>query len=243
MPKPLRNLLFRLSEQRGRVAVAILLAIFTYLLTIPLEIGLRMLLAYDFSVTMYLALVLYRVSNITVEDLKNFYEDREPSSRLAIIGVVVFSSLSMVGVGLMADISKDWPSLQANLHTACSLLAISLSWNLLHAFYALYYAHLYYDVDDTNPERPSRKGLELPNDELPDYWDFLYYSFTIAMSYSSSDVTVTSRSMRRVTLLHAIVSFFYRNGHPWAGGQHPVQSNLSDCGLLPVSSSTRPGSS
>jgi uncharacterized membrane protein len=115
----------------------------------------------------------------------------------------------MIGVGLMADISKDWPSIQANLHTACSLLAIIQSWNLLHAFYALFYAHIYYDADDANLERPSRKGLEFPNDELPDYWDFLYYSFTIAMSYSCSDVTVTNRLMRRVTLFHAVVSFFY----------------------------------
>ena len=209
MPELSKNLPFRLSKLKGRVTIAILLGVLTYLLTFPLENGLRVLLAYDFWVATYLGLLLYRVSNITAEDLKDFYEDREPSSRIAIVGVLAFSSLSMAGVGLMADISKNWPPIQANLHTAFSLLAIVLSWILLHAFYAFYYAHLYFDVDKGDPDRPARKGLEFPNSDLPDYWDFLYYSFTIAMCYQTSDVTVTSRSMRRVTLLHAIVSFLY----------------------------------
>jgi uncharacterized membrane protein len=209
MPEPSRNLAFRLSQLKRRLTIAVVLAIATYLLTFPLEIGLRILLAYDFSVAAHLALQVYRVSNITAEDLKNFYEDREPSGRLAIVGVVLFSSLSMASVGLMADISKNWPPIQAYMHTAFSLLAIVLSWILLHAFYAFYYAHLYYDVDQGNRQGPSRKGLEFPNSDLPDYWDFLYYSFTIAMCYQTPDVTVTSRSMRRVTILHAIVSFLY----------------------------------
>ena len=56
---------------------------------------------------------------------------------------------------------------------------------------------------------PVRKGLSFPNDEPPDYWDFLYYSFTIAMCYQTPDVTVSSRSMRRITLFHAVISFLY----------------------------------
>jgi uncharacterized membrane protein len=56
---------------------------------------------------------------------------------------------------------------------------------------------------------PAKKGLEFPNDDLPDYWDFLYYAFTIAMCYQTSDVTVTSRLMRRITLVRSVISFFY----------------------------------
>jgi uncharacterized membrane protein len=122
---------------------------------------------------------------------------------------VVFSSLSMAGVGFMSDISKTWTPLHKSLHTVSSLLAIVLSWTLLHVFYAFYYAHRYYDVDEGDPALPLRRGLSFPNDEPPDYWDFLYYSFTIAMCYQTSDVTVCSRSMRRITLFHAVISFLY----------------------------------
>ena len=44
---------------------------------------------------------------------------------------------------------------------------------------------------------------------MVDYWDFMYYSFTIAMCYQTSDVSVTSPVMRRLTLVHSIVSFFF----------------------------------
>jgi uncharacterized membrane protein len=209
MPETSKDLPFRLSELRLRLAIAVLLAVLTFLLTFPFEIGLRVGLAYDLSVAAYLALMLYRINNITSEELKDFYEEREPSSRLAMVAVVFFCGLSMASVGLMVDMSKNWPPIQANLHIALSLLAIVLSWILLHTFYAFYYAHLYYDVDEGHPERPSRRGLEFPNNDPPDYWDFLYYSFTIAMCYQTSDVTVMSRSMRRVTLVHAILSFLY----------------------------------
>ena len=37
----------------------------------------------------------------------------------------------------------------------------------------------------------------------------MYYSFTIAMCYQTSDVTVTSTRIRRVTLVHAIFSFLF----------------------------------
>jgi len=52
-----------------------------------------------------------------------------------------------------------------------------------------------------------RKGLDFPNQELVDYWDFMYYSFTIAMCYQTSDVSVESVAMRRMTLFHSILSF------------------------------------
>jgi uncharacterized membrane protein len=204
-----RKLLFRLAGLKSRVTLAALLAAAIYLLTFRLEIGLRIALAYDFSVASFLTLLGYRVNHTTALEVKNHYENRDPTSRYAVIAAVVFSSLSMAGVALMADISQTWDPVQANMHAAFSLLAIVLSWVLLHAFYAFHYAHLYYDVDEGDPERSLRKGLKFPTDDPPDYWDFLYYSFTIAMCFQSSDVTIVGRSMRRVTLFHAILSFLY----------------------------------
>lgn len=52
-------------------------------------------------------------------------------------------------------------------------------------------------------------GLRFANVEPPDYWDFLYFSFSLAMCYGVTDVAVTSRRIRRVTLLQTLLSFFY----------------------------------
>lgn len=42
-----------------------------------------------------------------------------------------------------------------------------------------------------------------------DYLDFAYYSFVIGMTSQVSDVAVTSRSMRRLTLIHGVLAFIF----------------------------------
>ena len=42
---------------------------------------------------------------------------------------------------------------------------------------------------------------------FPDDRDFAYFSFVIGMTCQVSDVDVTSREMRRLVLLHGILSF------------------------------------
>ena len=43
----------------------------------------------------------------------------------------------------------------------------------------------------------------------PAYWDFVYFSFVIGMTFQVSDVQITRTSLRRLVLFHGIVSFFY----------------------------------
>ena len=209
MPNPPSKYRPQFIAPMGRLAIASLIAAVVYLLTFGLETGLRVTLAYDVAVASFLALNAYWINRVTAQDVQDYYRDREPSDRFVVVAAVVFSSLSMISVGLMADVSVTWGPVHRSIHTGCSLLAIVLSWILLHGSYALYYAHRYYDVDERDPQRAVKKGLSFPNDDAPDYWDFLYYAFTIAMCYQTSDVTVKSRSMRRVTVIHAVISFLY----------------------------------
>jgi uncharacterized membrane protein len=68
---------------------------------------------------------------------------------------------------------------------------------------------LYYDDTIIDGKLTYRMGLEFPQRETANYWDFMYYSFTIATRYQTSDVSITSVRIRRVTLLHAIFSFLF----------------------------------
>ena len=49
----------------------------------------------------------------------------------------------------------------------------------------------------------SPKGFE------PDHTDFLYFSFTIAVTAQTSDVGVTTRAMRRLVLAQSLLSFLF----------------------------------
>jgi uncharacterized membrane protein len=87
---------------------------------------------------------------------------------------------------------------------ALSLGAVASAWALTHTAYTLRYAHLYYR-DDGDGEG----GLSFPGDQPPAYLDFAYFAFTIGMCFQTSDVTITSRLIRRATMGHAVLSFVY----------------------------------
>ena len=55
-------------------------------------------------------------------------------------------------------------------------------------------------------------GLVFPGKEKPVYMDFVYFSFVIGMTFQVSDVQVTDPVMRRLVILHALMSFFYATG-------------------------------
>ena len=52
-------------------------------------------------------------------------------------------------------------------------------------------------------------GLKFPGDGKPDYWDFIYFSFVIGMTFQVSDVAVTNKWIRRSVVAHGVLSFFF----------------------------------
>jgi uncharacterized membrane protein len=86
---------------------------------------------------------------------------------------------------------------------ALNALGVVAAWAVLNTAYALYYARMYYEDEET----PS--DLEFPGDKEPGMLDFAYFSFTIGTSFAASDVKVISRRSRRVVLGHTILSFAY----------------------------------
>jgi uncharacterized membrane protein len=53
------------------------------------------------------------------------------------------------------------------------------------------------------------RGLAFPGRAEPDYWDFLYFSFTIGMTFQVSDVPIESHRRRRTGLAHGVLAFFF----------------------------------
>ncbi len=93
-------------------------------------------------------------------------------------------------------------------HVILAVITIVGSWLLVHTIFAMHYAHEYYQ-DHKTDSNSKAGGLDFPEDIEPDYWDFLYFSFVIGMTSQVSDVQITSRSLRRLSLLHSILSFFF----------------------------------
>ena len=91
-----------------------------------------------------------------------------------------------------------------------SIANLPLSWLTLHMAAAFHYAHLYYaKAIGKDSKARDAGGLQFPGEAEPVMWDFLYYSFVVGMTAQVSDVQTLSALMRRLTLLHGIVSFFF----------------------------------
>jgi uncharacterized membrane protein len=78
------------------------------------------------------------------------------------------------------------------------------SWCLIGTLFTFHYAHVFYMSPADN------RALGFPDHlQNPDYWDFLYFAFTIAVAAQTSDVTVLSRSMRKTVLAQSVLSFAF----------------------------------
>jgi uncharacterized membrane protein len=82
-----------------------------------------------------------------------------------------------------------------------------LGWLVLHTVMAFHYADIHY-FDDPDCESDD-KDLDFPGRAEPGSWDFLYYSFVVGMTAQVSDVQVRTTVMRRATLFHGVISFFF----------------------------------
>jgi uncharacterized membrane protein len=54
-------------------------------------------------------------------------------------------------------------------------------------------------------------GVEFPGDEPPRFADYLYLAIQVATTFSSSDVTITSRPFRRIVSVNSLVSFAFNS--------------------------------
>lgn len=92
---------------------------------------------------------------------------------------------------------------------ALSIASVVLGWLMLHTVAAFHYAHLYYARVQTDRKAGDRAELAFPGTSEPTAWDFLYYSFVVGMTAQVSDVQILSTEMRRLTMAHGVVAFFY----------------------------------
>jgi len=136
---------------------------------------------------------------------------KQDFSLIVIFFIIVLASfVSLVAIVLLLRELPNPGQRGYYYHIVLSIASVSCSWFLIHTIFAFRYAHLYYTCkmeEDINKE--CRGGLEFPNDKVPDYLDFAYFSFGLGMTFQVSDVQVTSGIIRRLTLLHSLIAFLF----------------------------------
>ena len=197
-------------DPRIRLMLAIAIGLMAYLfLPKGTKSEIRLLLAWDLGVLFLLGIILMMMKNADAEYTMHRAQIQEPSNMGTLTLTVLISVASMVAVAFMLNDGEHWKDEPANFHLGLCTVAIFSAWFLLHTYFALHYARLYYDEMEAGEPGNYKGGLEFPGGKPVDYWDFMYYSFTIAMCYQTSDVSISNAPMRRLTLIHSILSFIF----------------------------------
>jgi uncharacterized membrane protein len=87
---------------------------------------------------------------------------------------------------------------------------LALAWLFGNVVYALHYAHVYYQAG--KDRGGDAAGISFPGTKEPDYWDFLYFAFTLGMTFQTSDCDITVQAIRRISIGHCMAAFVFNLG-------------------------------
>src|SRR3569623_1971637 len=161
------------------------------------------LVAFDVASAVFLiAMLRLFVRKHTVDAMRAAANANDANRAMLLAITAVTTLIVLVAVG------KELQS-KGNV-TAIALVIVSLilAWLFSNTIYALHYAHLYYSDCDGD----GAGGLDFPGQEDPDYWDFIYFSFTLGMTFQTSDVEIPSRRIRFVSLGQCLAAFVFNLG-------------------------------
>ncbi len=169
----------------------------------------RLLLAWDLDILCMLILSWSVIVTAHPNQIRQRAQTQD-INRIFVGFIVVSAAIaSLFAVIFVLGTSKNLPPEIVGLHIALSAASVVGSWLIVHTVFTLRYAHYYYAREQSHLLEDHAGGLDFPGDKLPDYWDFAYFSFVLGMTFQVSDVQITSRSMRRLALLHGLLSFAF----------------------------------
>jgi uncharacterized membrane protein len=142
-----------------------------------------------------------------VHKLRSRAKEQDVSRLVIFVFVVIAACAALFAVAFLISVNKVELRGHFTAHLLLALGTVIFSWSVVHTVFGLRYAHAFYgDSDDAGANQPAG-GLIFPGEHPPDYFDFAYFSFVVGMTCQVSDVQITSRKMRRLTLVHSVLSF------------------------------------
>ncbi len=195
----------KIIRTRPRLITAIVAGmIIGLLLPMQWSVVVRGLIAWNVTVWFYLGLMgwlMMRANHVRVRSIAE-QEDQSAGVILAIMSIAAI--VSVAAIVLELSTIKGLSSQLRLSHYAFTGATVLGSWLLVGTLFTFHYARIYYRSPAT------RRALSFPEKEDNlDYWDFLYFSFTIAVAAQTSDVSIMSHSMRKTVLAQSILSFLF----------------------------------
>jgi uncharacterized membrane protein len=176
----------------------------------PLHFTTRCLVGWNVGVWLFLGLIGWMTLRADHARLRRVAAEHAEGAATVLAVVVLATLMSLGAIALELSAAKGSGTGYAVSHVLFALATVAGSWLLLPTLFMLDYASAYYHRIDRG--HGNGAGLAFPGAPdgfRPGYGDFAYFSFTIAVACQTSDVTVPSPAMRRLVLLHSVLSFVF----------------------------------
>jgi len=165
----------------------------------------RALLGWNIGVWLYLLLIVQTMIRADHGHLRKAALAHAEGAATVSAVVIAAALASLAAIVLELASAKAAGAPHAWPQVALTLVTVVGSWLLLPMLFTLNYASLYYRDD-------RHEGLHFPGSTetfRPNYVDFVYFSFTIAVALQTADVAITSQPMRLLALVHSMLSFIF----------------------------------
>ncbi|MFM0154511.1 DUF1345 domain-containing protein [Paraburkholderia sediminicola] len=164
----------------------------------------RVLAGWDAAVWSYLVLIWVHMAAADESRVQEFARRDDENAGIVLLVICVATIASIAAIVLELASAKGTAGSSTAWHYLLTGLTMFGAWFLIPTIFTMHYARLYYDPDTTET------ALLFPDRKLdPNYWDFMYFSFTIAVASQTSDVVLRSRTIRRAALAQSILSFYF----------------------------------
>ena len=196
-----------LSETTGPQRLMYGLATACGVVALPLPMGwaFRTLMGWSVGVAVYLALAWWLCCGFDSARTRARAQAQDEPSAILLLVLSLAALACVAAITLLMQQSRTMQGFDKALHIALAVVSLAASWFFIQTIFAFHYARRYYHEEKQH--EPDGPGLQFPGGLDPDYFDFLYYAHVVGMTSQVSDVQVTSRDMRRLTLVHSVLSF------------------------------------
>jgi uncharacterized membrane protein len=163
----------------------------------------RVLVCWNCGVTLFLMLIFVWMTHLSAAQICTRYIEEDESAPIIVAVVTIAAIFSLGAIIEPLATLKQVTGTERAAHFALAALTLVNSWILVPTMFTTHYADMFYSAKED--DRP----LRFPETPMPVFWDFAYFSFTIAAACQTADVSTLRAGVRKVVIAHTVVSFLF----------------------------------
>lgn len=163
----------------------------------------RVLVSWDLGVTLFLVAIYLWMRSLTANQICLRYVEEDSSGPVILVAVIAAALLSLIATVELLATLRHVEHGERIWHFGLAAATLIDSWLLVPTMFTTHYADMFYSP------APADRPLAFPQTEMPVFWDFAYFSFTIAAANQTADVITTRVSIRKVIIAQEIISFVF----------------------------------